>query len=494
METPKIKAKVVVVGAGAAGIAAATLLFKNNFDVIVYEASDRIGGRMRTHKTPEGWIELGAQWVHGEQQWLYDYAAEHGLLGRSVVMAEESGILQESGKQVSVSDFGRLSEKSNVFGDMLCKDELRKVDKLQSVGEFLTNIYYQTSQDLTDLEKAELESAYDWFIRVTKMDAGSDTLHDVNVRNYIDETCIGNYNHQLNIPFADLFDHVRNYPKEGKEFPLERVKFNTAVAALKFLPENKQVQVTTAKGEVIEADHVIVTVSLGVLKAHQHTLFQTPLPARTKLAIDLLGYGTVGKVVCFYDEPFWKDWKFDYVRGDVKALSLFWKGDLDDFQNDPEKRYDNKPWYRAIRSFVVAQFHPNVLVAFLAGSHTNTMEKLSEDDVSRDITALLRRFSGRNVPAPKKIIRSSWSCDKNFNGTYSYLSQAARKAEVSAEDLGQPAWKYEKQFNERNVQVPGLLFAGEATHTKYFSMAHGALMSGWREAQRLIDGYSTVHI
>lgn len=37
---------------------------------------------------------------------------------------------------------------------------------------------------------------------------------------------------------------------------------------------------------------------------------------------------------------------------------------------------------------------------------------------------------------------------------------------------------------------PIVQFAGEATHDHYYSTVHGAVETGWREAQRIIDFYS----
>lgn len=62
------EADILIVGAGAAGLAAARELSFSKLNVIVLEARDRIGGRINTHfdnefVTP---IELGAEFVHGK--------------------------------------------------------------------------------------------------------------------------------------------------------------------------------------------------------------------------------------------------------------------------------------------------------------------------------------------------------------------------------------------------------------------------------------------
>lgn len=58
---------VAIIGAGAAGLAAARSLVDSGFDVVVLEARDRIGGRIYTLRDPETHlpIELGAEFIHG---------------------------------------------------------------------------------------------------------------------------------------------------------------------------------------------------------------------------------------------------------------------------------------------------------------------------------------------------------------------------------------------------------------------------------------------
>ncbi|HXG61605.1 MAG TPA: FAD-dependent oxidoreductase, partial [Planctomycetota bacterium] len=58
---------VLVIGAGAAGLAAARDLSRRGLDVLLLEARDRIGGRIDTRHDPESPlpVDLGAEFVHG---------------------------------------------------------------------------------------------------------------------------------------------------------------------------------------------------------------------------------------------------------------------------------------------------------------------------------------------------------------------------------------------------------------------------------------------
>lgn len=61
------KPSVIIVGAGVSGIAAAAKLVENGISNIkIIEAEDRIGGRIHTVEFGGGFIDLGAQYCHGE--------------------------------------------------------------------------------------------------------------------------------------------------------------------------------------------------------------------------------------------------------------------------------------------------------------------------------------------------------------------------------------------------------------------------------------------
>lgn len=55
--------KIIVIGAGASGVAAATKLVANGFkQVTILEAGNRIGGRINTIPFGENVVDMGAQW------------------------------------------------------------------------------------------------------------------------------------------------------------------------------------------------------------------------------------------------------------------------------------------------------------------------------------------------------------------------------------------------------------------------------------------------
>ena len=85
----------------------------------------------------------------------------------------------------------------------------------------------------------------------------------------------------------------------------------------------------------------------------------------------------------------------------------------------------------------------------------------------------LRKFKP-DLPEPIKIVVTKWRSDENTLGSYSYQTISSVEAGVGPRNLAQP------------IGHGCVLFAGEATNEKHFSTVHGAIESGWREADRII--------
>ncbi|MGZ5219433.1 MAG: flavin monoamine oxidase family protein, partial [Chitinophagaceae bacterium] len=76
------KPKVVIIGAGFAGLSAAYYLYRKKIDFIILEARNRIGGRVFSHNIDPREnlvIELGAEWVGNSHTRLQNLCNEFGL-------------------------------------------------------------------------------------------------------------------------------------------------------------------------------------------------------------------------------------------------------------------------------------------------------------------------------------------------------------------------------------------------------------------------------
>ncbi|MEU7978606.1 FAD-dependent oxidoreductase [Micromonospora sp. NPDC049081] len=72
--------RVVVVGGGFSGLAAAAVLCRGGARVLVLEARERVGGRVATRRLDDGTaLDLGAQWIGPTQERMAALVAEHGL-------------------------------------------------------------------------------------------------------------------------------------------------------------------------------------------------------------------------------------------------------------------------------------------------------------------------------------------------------------------------------------------------------------------------------
>lgn len=124
---------------------------------------------------------------------------------------------------------------------------------------------------------------------------------------------------------------------------------------------------------------------------------------------------------------------------------------------------------------------PNTLEALVAGKSIAQFEALSDAQLTDDFMWFLEKFIGKPLPRPSTLKRTHWMSNRNFLGSYSYLSMASEINELTPKDLA------ETLLNAQNE--PKILFAGEATDETHSSYSHGAVSSGWRAAKELVKFY-----
>lgn len=154
------------------------------------------------------------------------------------------------------------------------------------------------------------------------------------------------------------------------------------------------IRVRCTDGTTYEADHLICTVSLGVLKERHLTLFEPHLPTPKIRAIDGLSIGTVDKIFVEFEKPFWTD-------GWV-GFSLLWTPEgLHTIRESSGCR-----WLEDVFGFYTVDSQPNILCGWITGPSAREMELETDEFVRIQVTKLLRTFLKHwNVPEPTFMIR-----------------------------------------------------------------------------------------
>lgn len=114
------------------------------------------------------------------------------------------------------------------------------------------------------------------------------------------------------------------------------------------------------------------------------------------------------------------------------------------------------------------------------------MEALPDSAIQAGIVQLFRTFPSVPLPPgaklPPRILRTCWGSDELFRGSYSYLRAGVDDGEA-IDVIAQPLFGGSE---DGSSVMPVVMFAGEATHRQYPGTAHGAYMSGYREANRFL--------
>lgn len=477
--------QVVVVGAGAAGVAAAARLWERGVtDVVVLEAEERMGGRIHTIPFEDAVLDLGAQWVHGEVgNVVCSMANKYGLLTASDADILEPQYIDSTGKIIDKE----ITEKIIGILSLIHKsvDTMLK-DFKGSIGEYYTTVFQKKMEEEFSTSHSTLGRYFlEWFQKYENCINGSDSWFETSGRGLTEYwECEGNlllawksggYQKVL-----DLLMH--KYPDKKMELPVgSHIKYKKEVIRIKWknLPGDK-VTVECSDGSSYTADHVIVTVSLGVLKEKAQSMFYPALPPQKLNAIKGLAIGCVNKIYLKFPYRWWPE--------PYSGFSFLWT-DEDKQTFKPSGNtgggVGGKHWLQDVFGFYSVDNQPLVLCGWIVGPPARYMEYLSDEQVIQGCFELLQKFAGKcfnvTIPRPERMVRSCWSSNRHFRGSYSFRSMASERLGAFASHLAKPLTNDNKK--------PVLLFAGEATHEHFYSTVHGAVESGWREADRIFTYY-----
>ncbi|HUN28534.1 MAG TPA: NAD(P)/FAD-dependent oxidoreductase [Alphaproteobacteria bacterium] len=418
-----IQTDVVVIGAGAAGLAAARRLRERGADFLVLEARDRVGGRAYTLASHHGSfpVELGAEFIHGQARSTRALMREIGE--RAIPTASQAFSLRD-GRLVRAHDRWAPAERV-----------LRRVDvhgRDQSVAAFLDSMRDELSAE----QRADVCALVEGF------DAA--IVDEASVIGIANEWLSGvnDTSHRPLGGYAPIMSHLAG-------FAGDRLFLRTRVTRIAWSAQSVQIQ-ALCDGDAIsvEGRRAIVTVPIGVLQREEE-LFSPALPSETRAAIDAIAMGPVFKVALEFHAPFWEE-----LDGGRYRESGFFQASSSPLRTLWTRFPDRAP----------------LLMAWAGGGAVQRLLEQGADPIAAAITTAATLFPSVDIGAElRNAYFHDWQTDPFACGAYSFLRVGAVDAR---ERLAQPI-------------DDTLFFAGEAASSDDSGTVAGALDSGYSASDRV---------
>ena len=423
--------RVIVVGAGAAGLSVTQTLLDSGFEVVLLEASDRVCGRVRTlNGFADFPIELGAEEIHGTRSEWYDLASANGAVFVSGRTTDYYCVDGRLGSEDDVWDADFRAAESLVEdlwrwdGGETPMDEVAAEARIprrtwRTLDAWLGNEYGTSTPRLGAASLASSENDRSSGNGGRRRAGGGRGDH-------------GAVDHDK-LALANSYEDLLR-----ASFPAAVALARTGVPVRRIEWDTDEVLVTTASG-VERGAAVVITVPLTILKSGAISM---ALPPDKQAAIETIGMGAGMKVILKFRRAFWGDGVGSIYGG--PKVAEYW-------------------------ATMEGRGTTPVLTAFVMGSDAEAL-RASGDRVAAVLGDLDILYDGAATPAFDDAVVMDWTDEPYIGGAYSFPSPGSDAArEVLAAPIG-----------------GRVFFAGEATHTEgHFATVHGAIETGLRAAREV---------
>jgi putrescine oxidase len=405
---------VVVIGAGACGLTAATALRASGASVVVLEARDRVGGRLHTDTTSGALLELGGQWVSPDQSALKETVAELGL---------ELFSRYRDGESVYI---GRDGTRTRFTGDIFPTTPETQAEIVRLIA-VLDELVAGIDPDRPwDHPRARELDSVTW--RAFLEQRSDDAEARDNVALFVAEAMItkpahafsalqallmaasaGSFSNLVDADFildARVVGGLQQVPLRLADALGDDVLLGHAVRSIEWSDE--RVVVRAGDGTTVRAAQAVVAVPPNL---YDRIDYLPALPARRQVLHQHLSLGLVIKVHAVYETPFWRE---DGLSG--TAFSP----------------------YRAVHEAYDNSNHGDprgVLVGFVSGEQADRLLAMGQDERRAAVLDSLADYYGDAARRPLVYAESDWAGDPWTRGAYAASFDMGGLARFGADAL-----------------------------------------------------------
>jgi len=441
------EADVIIIGAGAAGLAAARYLSNYGRSVILLEARNRIGGRILSVRDSRlnMPVELGAEFIHGQPEATWKLLCEANLSafdlpfeqyrlahGRLVHLGEENPEMEKV-----MAGLSRLGPKDMSFSDYLNTAAAKKASP--AARRFARD--FVEGFDAADPDRISAKALAE------------------------EQEGLGDVEEETQFRLVDGYGALMNWIVHSLDRNRAKVCLNTAVSKIRWRKSSVEVIASTSgRKETFRGRRAIITLPIGVLQLRpvaRGAVRFSPDIADFRATAMQLAPGAVVKAVLRFREPFWEHPAVAHAARAGKELrdAVFFYATGLPF-----------PTWWTMRPLRVP-----VLTAWAGGPSAHALSGLSQKELLDAAIETSRQLFHISTCKLRSLLEHfythDWINDPYARGAYSYVTVGGISARSK---LSRP--------------IEGtLFFAGEAIDTTgQASTVAGALSSGRRAAERVI--------
>jgi monoamine oxidase len=323
--------------------------------------------------------------------------------------------------------------------EIILKENLTDEEKNLSVGEVFDQLFLYS--ELKNWKETDPDQHYFDFLKWIYEEYEGSNFENISLLLFGTESIFDGGNTTVPSGYIEIINKLA----EGLQINLE-----TVVESI-YNYIDGPISILTNKGEY-KCKKVVVSIPLPCLK---YLKFSPSLPSRKLEVIEKLKMGLMNKVVLKFPYFFW-----DRSVARYNYISNI-KGEF--------------PWFDSL-----SETEP-ILLCWIACEYAEEIQKLDDKEViTRILDILIKMFSHKEIPYPCEYLITKWGLDQysqgSWSGNYNFISYIVRPKGSKTD--------YNEILGEN---LSNLYFCGEATTSYYFGTAHGAYLTGFNAANKIIN-------